>query len=348
LPSLYIQNLFVTGMKKSTIFNLLLLVILLIVNSCIQTGNYYRIAGYTQGTTYHITYSAKDSVNYQTQIDSILHVFDMSLSTYIDESLISRINHNETNKVDALLKRTILVADEVSELSEGAFDITVMPIVQVWGFHGEKKSVPDSSVIDSLLTFVGMSKIKLNGLNLIKQFPETTIDVNAIAQGYSVDIVAEFLEQEGVENYLVEIGGELRTKGKNPKSMHWSVGIDRPEFGNFLPGNDLEQIVYLSNQSLATSGNYRNYFEVDGVKYTHSIDPRTGYPAPLNILSATIVCEDCILADALATACMVSGLEKAKDMVSKLDDVEGYFIYADKVGKFQVYYSPGFSKYLQK
>jgi thiamine biosynthesis lipoprotein len=347
LTSFLIQHLFLIGMKKFIVINLILLGFLLMGNSCNNSENYYRIAGFTQGTTYHITYSAMDSVNYQPQIDSILHAFDLSLSTYIDESIISKINNNETNKLDSLLKKTIEVASEVYDLSEGAFDITVMPIVQIWGFHGEKQSVPDSSVIDSLLTFVGMNKIKLEGSNLVKEFSETTIDVNAIAQGYSVDIVAQFLEDKGVENYLVEIGGELRTKGKNPKSIHWSVGIDRPEFGNFLPGNDVEQIVYLTNQSLATSGNYRNYFEVDGVKYTHSIDPLTGYPAPQNILSATIVCNDCIFADAMATACMVSGLEKAKIMVDKLEKVEGYFIYADEEGKFQVYYTAGFSKYLE-
>lgn len=335
-------------MNKSSFFYLLLLAILLLSNSCLKPLRYYRVSGLTQGTSYHITYSANDSVNYQTRIDSILNVFDLSLSTYIDESLISKINNNQTIKIDNLLKKTIEVAKEVNILSNGAFDITVMPLVHAWGFHGEKQSVPDSSLIDSVLNYVGMDKIRLNGFSLTKEFPETTIDVNAIAQGYSVDIVADFLEKQGVENYLVEIGGELRAKGKNPGSTKWSVGIDRPEFGNFLPGNNIEKIVYLNDQSLATSGNYRNYFEVDGIKYTHSINPLTGYPSPQNILSATILSEDCILADALATACMVSGLDNAKLMVEKLENVEGFFIYADEEGKFQEYYSPGFSKFLKK
>ena len=206
----------------------------------------------------------------------------------------------------------------------------------------------DSSLIDSLLQYVGMDKIRIEDHHLLKSDPNVSIDVNALAQGYSVDLAARFFDEQGVRNYMVEIGGELRTKGHNPKGQDWKIGIDRPEFGNMIPGAALQAIVRLKENSLATSGNYRKFYEENGVKYTHSIDPKTGYPAKQQLLSATIVTDECITADAYATACMVLGLEKAKAMLEKHPELQAYLIYNDDEGKYQVYYTKGFKPMIVK
>ncbi len=337
-----------TEMKTKIAGAVLLIVILM--DACTSGGNlmYFKIAGFTQGTSYHITYAVNDSINYQPEIDSLLHSFDLSLSTYIPNSMISKINRNEDLTVDEKIKKVVEVSKEVNKASDGAFDITVLPLVNAWGFGPGAKADVDSSMIDSLLQYVGMDKIRIEGNKLIKTDPHVTIDDNALAQGYSVDLVAKFLEDRGVKNYMVEIGGELRTRGLNPKDEIWKIGIDRPDFGNMIPGAELQAIVKLEDKSLATSGNYRKYYEKNGVKYTHSIDPKTGYPAARQILSATIVADDCITADAYATACMVLGMEKAKAMLKEHPELEAYLIYNDDQGKYQVFDTKGFKPMVVK
>jgi thiamine biosynthesis lipoprotein len=318
------------------------------VSSCnpAESLQYHKISGFTQGTSYHITYGIRDTIDYQPSIDSLLRNFDLSLSAWEPASVLSRINRNETDSVDEKFTRVYEVALDVYGKSGGAFDLTVMPLVNAWGFGPDRKLEIDRLVIDSLLGLVGMEKIKLEGSRLIKTNPNTSVDVNAIAQGYSVDLVALFLESKGCQNYMVEIGGEVRTKGRNPKNAIWKIGIDRPDFGNNIPGLNLQAIVELDQKSLATSGNYRKYYEEDGEKFTHSIDPKTGYPAKQQILSVTIVTEECIYADALATAVMVLGLEKGKEMISGLKGVDAYLIFAGNEGEYQVYATPGFEKML--
>ena len=262
--------------------------------------------------------------------------------------MISKLNRNESDIVDSNFLELYEVAKEVYKASEGAFDLTVMPLVNAWGFGPGKKTDINETVIDSILNFVGMEKIKIEGDVLVKAVPEVSIDVNAIAQGFSVDVVAEYFESFGMENYMVEIGGELKTKGLNNKGTEWRIGIDRPEFGNLLPGAELKAIISISGKSLATSGNYRKFYEEDGVKYSHSIDPKSGYPVRHEILSATIITDHCMDADAYATACMVIGLEKSKDLVQNTDGLECYLIYGDDSGIYQVYASKGFEKYIFK
>lgn len=336
-------------MKKPNIFYLLLL-ITLVLGSCEpeEELNYFKLAGFAQGTSYHVTYGHPDSVNYQEQIDSILRDFDLSLSSYDTASVISRVNRNETDIVDEKFIEVFKVAQKVNIVSEGAFDITVMPLVNAWGFGPGLKTNIDSVVIDSILQYVGMDKVRLEGNRLIKEDPGVSIDVNAIAQGYSVDVVSEFMENEGIRNYMVEIGGEVTTRGKNPKGQIWKIGIDRPEYGNIMSGMNLKAIIELNEKSLATSGNYRKFYEEGGVKYSHSIDPVTGYPVKQEILSATIVAESCMIADAYATACMVTGLERAKEMVKDIEEVEAYLIYGDPDGQYQVWATEGFEKYIVK
>lgn len=306
-----------------------------------KTGVYVKIAGFAQGTTYHITYELRDTTNLQPQVDSILHAFDLSLSSYDSTSVISRINRNEDVITDAFFVNVFNKSYDVFIASSGLFDITVMPLVNAWGFGPGARANVDSSLIDSLLQFVGMEKVKIVEGRVVKADPRVQLDVNAIAQGYSVDIVSGFLDKLGSENYMVEIGGEIRAKGLSPSGKSWRIGIDKPEFGNMIPGEELEAVLELKNMALATSGNYRKYYEENGVKYTHSIDPKTGYPAKQSLLSATVVAGDCITADAYATVCMVGGLERSKEILAQHPELEAFLIYGDDSGIYQLFVTPG-------
>ncbi len=329
-----------------TVFTALLLFVL----SCTQEaeGPYLRLQGFTQGTTFMITYQSKDTLDLSLQVDSILHAFDMSLSTWIPASIISRVNANEDPEVDDMFIKVFRESERVNILSGGAFDITVGPLIDAWGFGPGQKVEMDSAVIDSLLRFVGMGKVKLEGKHIRKAIPEVRLDVNAIAQGYSVDVVCGYLDGLGIRNYMVEIGGELRVKGVNPSSKMWNIGIDRPDFGNMIPGESLQNELRLSDHAMATSGNYRKFYEENGIKYSHSINPATGYPEQDRLLSASIITGECITADAFATVCMVIGLEKAKEFVQSQKQVEAYFIYSDENGNYREWYTPGLKNYLDK
>jgi thiamine biosynthesis lipoprotein len=309
---------------------------------------YQIIHGNTQGTTYNMTYEYNKGEDLKPEIDSILHDFDMSLSTYDPVSIISRINQNDsTVEIDTQFKEVFLEAKRVNEATGGVFDITVAPLVNAWGFGFAPGADVDSAMIDSLLQFVGMDKVRLSGNKILKDLPQLMLDVNAIAQGYSVDVVSTYLEEMGIENYLVEIGGELKCKGLNPKGEDWKIGIDRPQDGNLVPGKNMQAVVAIKGKSLATSGNYRKFYEKDGIKYAHSIDPRTGYPVLSKLLSATLITDNCITADAYATAFMVMGLEKSIEFIkSGNEPLDAYLIYSDDEGNFRVYSTPGMKKHI--
>jgi len=311
-------------------------------------GEYYSIQGFTQGTTYHITYQLPTENGLQERIDSLLQVFDGSLSTYDSTSIISAINLNREHiKTDTLFRTVFRESGRVYQLTGGTFDITVGPLINAWGFGPGEKLDVDSSIVDSLLQYVGMDKVALVGDSVYKSHPEVKLDVNAIAQGYAVDVVALYLEDLGCRNYMVEIGGEIRTRGVNPKGSFWRIGVDRPEYGNMIPGQQLQVIISMHNRSLATSGNYRKFYEKNGVRITHSIDPATGYPKDSRLLSATILTEECMTADAYATSCMVMGLEKAKLFIEGMKNTDAYFIYGDDQGMYQVWYTDGLRKYIE-
>jgi thiamine biosynthesis lipoprotein len=310
-----------------------------------KKSEYMRISGFAQGTTYNITYENSNNEDYTNDIDSILKAFDKSLSIYDSSSVISRINNDDpTVEADDWFATVFNKSAEVSAISGGAFDITVGPVVKAWGFGNTPVAKHDTAYIDSLLQFVGMDKIKLEGRKVIKKFPGVKVDVNAIAQGYSVDIVSEFFEKMKIRNYLVEIGGEVRCKGTNAKDNYWHIGVDRPSDGNITPGGDLQAIIELKNKSLTTAGNYRKFFVENGVKYGHTIDPKTGFPARNTLLSATVVCDDAMTADAYDTAFMVLGLEKSIELLKKLPGIEVYFIYSNPQGEYQIYVSEGLKK----
>jgi thiamine biosynthesis lipoprotein len=313
------------------------------------SGYYITLAGPTQGTSYHITYQSDDSIDYQSDIDTLLRRFDLSLSTYEPASIISRINRDEPDvKLNAYFIRCFQSAREVFIASDGAFDITVAPIVNAWGFGFTEKTDPDSLMIDSLLQFVGMDHVRIENERIIKDFPGIMLDVNAIAQGYAVDVVSEFFDSVGITNWLVEIGGEVRCRGKNSRGEYWRVGIDKPIDGIQLPGIQMEAVVSLHNRSLATSGNYRRFYIKDGVKYSHTIDPSTGYPVQHSLLSATVVADECIMADAFATAFMVLGIEKSREILKARKDLEAYLIYTDKSGKYTFYCTRGMRRFVSK
>jgi len=235
----------------------------------------------------------------------------------------------------------------VYQVSGGAFDITLAPLINAWGFGPGEQEDLDSAMVDSLLQFVGMDKISLRGDEVHKTDPHVQLNVNAIAQGYAVDVISAYLQELGCRNYMVEIGGEIRTRGVNAKGNFWRIGVDRPEFGNMIPGEQLQVIITVHNRSLATSGNYRKFYEKDGVMITHSIDPATGFPKESSLLSVTILADECMTADAYATTCMVLGLEKAKVFVEDLKRVDAYFIYGDEFGAYQVWFTDGMKKYME-
>ena len=329
---------------------LLLISLVLLATSCEfrAGGEYYNLQGFAQGTTYRITYQHPTEYDLKGQVDSLLRDFDLSLSTYEPASIISGINQNrEQVKTDTLFRTVFREAARVYQQTGGAFDITLGPVINAWGFGPGEQLEVDSALVDSLLQFVGMEKVALVGDKVWKSHPAVLLNVNAIAQGYAVDVVSRFLEELGCRNYMVEIGGEIRTRGKNPKGSFWRIGVDRPDYGNMIPGQQLQVIISLHDRSLATSGNYRKFYEKDGIRITHSIDPLTGYPRASRLLSATVLTSECITADAYATACMVMGLENAQEFIEDQDNTDAYFIYGDEMGAYQVWYTEGLRKYIE-
>jgi len=336
-------------MKINHFFVILVALILSSCNPGQDGGVYLKIQGFTQGTTYVITYQTPDSVNLQGDVDSLLHEFDLSLSTYIQNSIISKINNNDSLVMPD--KKFMAVWEEsfrINELTEGAFDITVGPLINAWGFGPGMKMEMDSMVIDSLMQYVGMNKLSIQDGRVVKSAPGIQLDVNAIAQGYSVDILSDYLKEIGIKNFLINVGGEIRCFGLNPANSEWKVGVDKPVFGSVLPGQELQAVLKLKDISLASSGNYRKFYEVDGKKIVHTLDPATGYTKMSQLLSATIICESCMTADALATACMVMGPEKAKEFISGLEKVEAYFITTDGDGLYMEWFTPGMEAMIRK
>jgi len=307
-----------------------------------------RITGFAQGTTYSVVFDSTDGpavTEVRLNVEKILHGIDMSLSVYIDSSVISRINRNETDVPDEYFTEVFNRSKEISELSEGAFDITVMPLVKAWGFGPDEHRNFDRNRLDSLMSLVGFEKVELRDGRLIKSDPRITLDVNAIAQGYTVDVICRSFDSAGIKNYLVEVGGELRVRGSKG-GVPWTIGIDKPVDDNMIPGADLQATIKLADKALATSGNYRKFYVEDGVKYSHTIDPKTGYPARNRLLSATIIASDCTTADGIATACMVMGVERSISFISSNKDIEAYFVYSDDNGKYLSWMSEGLAKNL--
>lgn len=312
----------------------------LLISGCAKKLEYKTIDGFTQGTTYHIVYSTDSPDSLNGIVDKVLADIDNSLSVYNDSSIISRINRGEDIQPDSLFIVVFNRSAEIYNLSKGAFDISGAPMFDVWGFGFKNKEKVTQKDIDSIKQFVGMDKVKIENGKVVKADPRLSLNANAIAQGYTSDVIAREFDKLGIMNYMIEVGGEIFCKGVNPKGVEWSVGIDKPIEGNVIPGEDLQEILSLSGKGLATSGNYRKFYEEDGKKYAHTIDPRTGYPVTHSLLSATVVAADAMTADALATYFMVVGLEEAKAYLAANTDVDAYLVYSEGE-KFQVYKTSG-------
>jgi len=293
--------------------------------------------GEAQGTYYMVTYFANDTLVTQNQIDSLLRDFDMSASIWVKNSIITRINNSDPSVIpDKHFTDIFKLAQRVSKVSDGAFDITVGPLVNAWGFGFKNKMNMNDHIVDSLLPLVDYEAVKLVNGMIIKENPDIQIDYNAIAQGYSVDLAGGLLEKYGIENYLVDIGGEVFARGSKPDGSSWVVGIEKPS-EDINSGRQLNATIKISDKAVATSGSYRKYYEVDGVRYSHTIDPKTGYPVRHSLLSATVMADSAAVADAYATAFMVMGIEKAKQFIDKNPDIEAYFIYSDTSGNLKVF-----------
>ena len=311
-----------------------------------QQNDYNSITGFVFGTVYNITYQYKGDLS--SEIEAELKRFDFSLSPFNDSSVISRVNRNEELVTDTFFQKCFNRSMEISRETKGAFDITVAPLANAWGFGFKKGAFPDSLMIDSLLQITGYDKVKLVDGKVIKDDPRMMLSCSAVAKGYSVDVVAHFLDSKGIKNYIVDIGGEVVVKGKNSQGGLWRVGINKPIDDSLSRQKDLQTILEITNAGLATSGNYRNYYYKDGKKYAHTIDPRTGYPVQHSILSSTVIAKDCMTADALATAFMVMGLEEAEKFCKADPNINAYFIYSGKDGKVETYFTEGMKKYIKE
>ena len=336
--------------KKKLIWQIPFLLILIIGSIFVirQQRNtpFQKDEGMVFGTIYHITYQS--DINYQKEIEAELQKVDNSLSPFNKTSIISRINRNEKVKVDEMFSEVFQLAEKISGDTDGAFDITVAPMVNAWGFGFKTGTPPTRQTIDSLRTIVGFHTVSLQDGYVIKKNPKTMLDCSAIAKGYGTDVVARFLKKKGVQNFMVEIGGEIVVNGNSEKLQPWRIGINKPTDDSLNTSQAIQDVVSVSNIAMATSGNYRNFYYKNGKKYAHTIDPKTGYPVQHNILSATVFADDCATADAYATSFMVLGLDGAKKILEKHPELCAYLIYSDQKGSNQIWYSPSLQKKLGK
>ena len=307
----------------------------------VHTAHEVYVSGTTMGSiAYNIKYLDAEKRDFKKEIDSLLADFNRALSTYIPDSEISVFNREGAVAFKMPYFPEILRAGKVVyEKSDGAFDPTIGQLIDAWGFGAKNATDPDSTQVDSLLHLVGFDKIEFNSERVISTITGVQLNFSAIAKGQAIDVVGDFLAGRGVENYMVEIGGEVRSLGKNSAGEYWVIGIEVPDKARV---GELFDAVRLRNQGMATSGNYRNFRILqDGRKVAHTIDPKTGFPKMQTLLSATVFAPTCMYADAYATACMVQGLQKAKAMILADPTLEAYFIYANDEGEMETYLSPG-------
>jgi thiamine biosynthesis lipoprotein len=316
--------------------------------SCSQPAAYIYNQGYIYGTNYHIVYESPNGINFQQGITEKLNEYNRIFSTFDSTSNISKINRNQPVELHPLFLQCYRRAMEISEITGGSFDITAGPMVNAWGFGPEERRKMTPEIIDSLKSITGYRKILLRDGRIEKENPNMKLDMSAIAKGFTCDLLGSFLEEKGCKNYMVEIGGEVLAKGKNEKGRTWTIGISKPDESAFFWMSDIQAKVQLPDEALATSGNYRNFYVEDGKKYAHTIDPQTGYPVQHSLLSATVLAESCMDADAFATAFMVLGLEKSIEISEKISALKVYFIYAGDEGDIRVYVSENFREHLMK
>ncbi len=319
------------------------LLIVLLVGTVLILRNQYNMPyqqnkGMIFGTFYTITYQYDKDL--QKEIEAELLKVDHALSTFNKQSDITAVNNNKKVQLDKMFCDVFSLAQEIADDTQGAFDITVAPLVNAWGFGFDGSVIPTKAAIDSLREFVGYKKVELRNGSIIKEDPRLMLDCSAIAKGYGVDVVAKMFLDMGIQNFLVEIGGEVYAYGVNAKREPWGIGVEKPVDDSLSTESNLVTVLKSKNIAMATSGNYRNFYYKNGKKYAHTIDPRTGRPVQHNILSATVLCTSCAKADAYATAFMVVGLDEAKKILDRHRELKAYLIYQDGDG-YGVWQSDG-------
>lgn len=306
---------------------LLIIAVVLLLPACRKPA-VNRFSGDALGTIYTVSYTGKFSADLQIQVDSVLRVIDREFSVFDTTSLLSRVNRGETSELNADFIHVLERSLQISQETDGAFDCTLQPLIELWGFaRQQNKQIVSATKIDSVRQYVGYTLVGIEKNELIKKDPRVQLNFNAIAKGYAVDKIAALLVEQGYPNFVVEVGGEIVTKGtKNGKA--WKIGIQVPT----ETADGAEESYYaftLQDKAIATSGNYRNYFEKDGIRYTHILNPATGKPEQTSLLSVSVIADNCTTADAYATAFMVMGLEKAMPLANRIPDLEAFFIYDD-------------------
>lgn len=299
---------------------------------------YRKTSDFIFGTTYHVTYQCDSDLTQS--IKAELLKVDASLSPFNKESVITAVNENKDVQLDDMFKEVFNLAMDISKDTDGAFDITVAPLVNAWGFGFKNGSQPSSHQVDSLLQLVGYEKVSMVDGKVTKRDPRIMLDCSAIAKGYGTDRVARLLRSRGIQNYMVEIGGEVVTSGVNPDRVPWKIGVTKPTDDSLNIGHELQTVLNVTDKAMATSGNYRNYYFKGGKKFAHTVDPKTGYPVQHSILSATVLSKSCAVADAYATSFMVMGFDKARQVLERHPELMAYFIYSNQKGDMDVWYSP--------
>ena len=319
-----------------------LLCIAALLTSCSQQPKKMVLQGEAQGSYYAITYFDEQGRNFQHEIDSIFHAVDMSVNLWVDSSVISKVNRNEEVTLDPIFIDNFRIAHQAARLSAGYFDPTISPIVAAWGFSYKSGDSITLQLIDSLKQLVDFQQVRIENGKVVKENPAITLDFNAIAQGYTSDLIAAFLDSRGIKNYLVDTGGEIMARGEKPNGQPWIVGIEKPA-ENWDSEQEVHTRIALRDKGLVTSGSTRKYVERDGKRYSHCINPKTGYPVEHQLLSATILANNAVWADALASICMVTGMEQSLPLMESMDDVEVYYIFVNGQGELETYATPGFT-----
>lgn len=307
---------------------------------------YQHANGFIFGTVYNITYQYDSDLH--SLIRDELQKVDASLSPFNKTSVISAVNRNEDVVTDDMFAEVFDRAMTISRETDGAFDITVAPLVNLWGFGFRNDVPPTDRAVDSLRCLTGFDKVRMADRRVVKSDPRIMLDCSAIAKGYGCDVVARLLRRRGVENFMVEIGGEVVVSGVSSKRVPWRIGVNKPTEDSLSTANELQATLSITDRAMATSGNYRNYYYKDGRRYAHTIDPRSGRPVQHSLLSATVLAADCATADAYATAFMVMGMERARKVLERHKELMAYFIYSDDRGDFAVWASPSLEPRINK
>lgn len=302
---------------------------------------YQQKEGSIFGTVYHVKYQSETILG--NEIAETLKAVDRSLSMFNKESVLSRLNNNETTQADSLVRMVFRQSQQISRATGGAFDITVGPLVNAWGFGFKSGELPDSAQVDSLRQFVGWNSVSMDEEGRLHKADERMVlDCGAVAKGFGVDCVASMFREHGVKNFMIEIGGEIVVSGNSPKGKPWNIGISVPSETDY---DQTQNVIQITDAALATSGNYRNFYVTeDGRKLAHTIDPRTGYPVQHSVLSATVVAPTCAMADAFATSFMVLGIDGAKKVLEEHKELKAYLIYSGENGRLDVWTSPNWEE----